>query len=109
MSDESFIYVRNTVSGITEALTPEDAASILAHPWFSKTHIRVDGPQNEVLSAPYRVDEDGARVYVDDNFNDLPDAKQQKAQADAEKAEAEAAKAAAEPDPKPATKNEEKS
>lgn len=91
MTDDSFIYVRNTVSGITEALSPEDAAAILAHPWFSKTHIQVDGPQNEVLSPPYRVDEEGGRIYVDDNFNDLPDSKQKKADAEAKKAEAEVA------------------
>lgn len=100
MTDESFIYVRNTVSGVTEALTQEDAAAILAHPWFSKTHIRVDGPQNEVLSLPYRVDEEGGRIYVDENFNDLPDAKQKKAEDAAQKAEADAQKADAEPDRK---------
>lgn len=66
MSDTSFIYVRNTVSGVTEALDPDEAAHRLTHDWFKKFHIVVDGPKDEVLSQPYWVDEDGERHDFED-------------------------------------------
>lgn len=66
MSDnESFIYLRNTVSGVTTAETPEDAAHILAHAWFSQFHIVVDKPKDEVLAAPYKVDGEGNRTPIE--------------------------------------------
>lgn len=61
---ESFIYVRNTVSGVTEALTPDEAADILAHGWFKQFHTVVDKPKDEVLAQPYQVDEDGNRIPI---------------------------------------------
>jgi hypothetical protein len=65
MSD-SFIYVRNTVSGVTEALDPDEAAHRLTHDWFKKFNVVVDGPKDEVLSQPYWVDEDGERHDFED-------------------------------------------
>lgn len=66
MTTDSFIYVRNTVSGVTEALTPDEAAFRLDHLWFKKFHVIVDGPKDEVLSQPYWVDEDGERHVFED-------------------------------------------
>lgn len=95
MSEPTLIYIRNTVSGVTEALSPEEAAHILSHGWFGKFHVQVDSEKSEILEKPYRVDEDGERVYIDENAEDLSDAKQAKADAVQRKAEEdEAAKAA---------------
>lgn len=65
MSD-SFIYVRNTVSGVAEALTPDEAAHRLTHDWFKKFHVIVDSPKDEVFSQPYWVDDDGERHVFED-------------------------------------------
>jgi hypothetical protein len=64
MSDESFIYVRNTASGVTEALTVDEAAHRLSHAWFKKFHVVVDKPKDEVLAQPYQVDDDGNRIPI---------------------------------------------
>jgi len=70
---DSFIYVRNTVSGVTEALTVDEAAHILSHEHFKKFHVVVDKPKDEVLAQPYQVDEDGNRAPIDDPKNEVVD------------------------------------
>jgi hypothetical protein len=61
---ESFVYVRNTVSGVTEALDVDEAAHRLSHDWFKQFHTVVDKPKDEVLSQPYQVDDDGNRIPI---------------------------------------------
>ena len=61
MTNDSFVFLRNTVSGVTTTETLESAAHILAHPHFGKYHEVADSPKNEVLSQPHSVDEDGNR------------------------------------------------
>lgn len=65
MSSESFVYVRNTVSGVTEALNVDEAAHRLSHAWFKQFHTVVDKPKDEVLAQPYQIDDDGNRIPIE--------------------------------------------
>lgn len=55
------VHVRNTVSGITETLSPDQADILLAHPWFGQFHEEVDSDKDYPLTSPYKLDEDGNR------------------------------------------------
>ena len=72
MTTDSFIYVRNTVSGVTEALTVDEAAHILSHEHFKKFHVVVDKPKDEVLAQPYQVDGDGNRTPIESPAEKVP-------------------------------------
>jgi len=83
MSDETFIYLRHTVSGVTSAVTPEEAAHLLDHEWFKQFYEEVRSEKDLVLGRPYKLNGDGERVTLvqekpiaDDQFTseETPDA-----------------------------------
>jgi hypothetical protein len=64
MTTDSFIYLRHTVSKVTSVFTAEEAAHVLANPWFKQFYEQVDSPKDEVLAPPYKLNEDGERVTL---------------------------------------------
>lgn len=64
MTDETFIYLRHTVSGVTSAVTPDEAAHYLDHDWWKQFYVIVDSPKDEILGTPYKINESGERVTL---------------------------------------------
>lgn len=50
MSDSPFIYLRNTVSGVSTGYTPEEAEQWLSHPVFGKVLEVVKSGKPEVIA-----------------------------------------------------------
>jgi len=64
MSNQLFVYLRDTISGATLEVSPERAKKILNHPVWGKRHVKVDTKKPEVLAAPYTVDGEGKREKI---------------------------------------------
>lgn len=60
MAKPKLVLARNTVSGAVAEISERN----LAHPHFSKFYVRVDKKKDEVLAAPYTI-EDGERVPLE--------------------------------------------
>lgn len=64
MSEETFINLRHTVSGVTTAVTPEEAAHLLDHEWFKQFYEVVRSDKDLILGRPYKLNPDGERVTL---------------------------------------------
>lgn len=67
MAKSKLVLVRHTISGVAAEI-PE---RMLAHPHFSKFYVRVDKKKDEVLAAPYTI-EDGERTPLENAEPEKP-------------------------------------
>lgn len=61
-----YILLRNTVSGVTSPFSRAHAQRVLSIPKFAEILVEVDSEKPEVLSEPYRIDEEGQREKIAD-------------------------------------------
>lgn len=69
-SDTPFVTLRNTISGVSQEYTREDAERFLNHSTFGKSLIVVDSTKPEVLAEPYTVSDNGDRIPATDDVSD---------------------------------------